>query len=144
MLPISFHIRAGSHFPQETLFRPLKPSELPMTTFAIEERINRKIPTPGGVTTIPPGVDEEVFKSLDQRKKENEEFPAASSGYVDPDSRKLVQPGRSRCRLRAGHLECFFPQVTPKAPPEHAQNMPRSIIGPGSTQTDPRPTPNLL
>ena len=71
---ISFHIRAGFHFPQETLFRPLKPSELPMTTFAIEERINRKIPTPGGVTTIPPGVDEEVFKSLDQRKKENEEF----------------------------------------------------------------------
>jgi len=69
--------RAGSHYPQETLFRPLKPSELPMTTFAIEERINRKIPTPGGVTTIPPGVDEEIFRSLEQRKKENDEFFAA-------------------------------------------------------------------
>ena len=48
-----------------------------MTTFAIEERINRKIPTPGGVTTIPPGVDEDIFQSLEQRKQENEEFFAA-------------------------------------------------------------------
>ena len=45
-----------------------------MSTFAIEERINRKIPTPGGVTTIPLGVDEEIVKSLDLRKKENEEY----------------------------------------------------------------------
>lgn len=45
-----------------------------MTSFAIEERINRKIPTPGGVTTIPLGVDEEMVKSLDLRKKETEEY----------------------------------------------------------------------
>lgn len=70
----SVTLKVGSHYPQETLFRPLKPSQLPMTTFAIEERINRKIPTPGGVTTIPLGVDEEIVKSLDLRKKENEEY----------------------------------------------------------------------
>ena len=69
-----FFFRDGSHYPQARMVTPLKPSQLPMTTFAIEERINRKIPNPGGVTTIPLGVDEEIVKSLDLRKKENEEF----------------------------------------------------------------------
>ena len=70
----SFFCRAGAHCPQEIPFKPLKPSQLPLDTLAIEERINRKIPTPGGVTTIPHDVDPEIIRNLEQRKKEDEEF----------------------------------------------------------------------
>ena len=39
-----------------------------MDNLAIEDRINRKIPTPGGITETPRGLDEESEKMLEKRR----------------------------------------------------------------------------
>ena len=42
------------------------PHQIKMENLAIEERINRMIPTPAGVTDIPLGLDEELSKKLEE------------------------------------------------------------------------------
>ena len=41
------------------------PHQIKMENLAIEERINRMIPSPAGVTDIPLGLDEELSKKLE-------------------------------------------------------------------------------
>ena len=42
----------------------MNPSQIRFENLAIEERINRMIPNPGGVTDIPQGLDEELSRKL--------------------------------------------------------------------------------
>ena len=59
--------RPGKHYPQEKHVI-LHPSMINMDNLAIEDRINRKIPTPGGITETPRGLDEESEKMLEKRR----------------------------------------------------------------------------
>ena len=50
----------------------MHPGKIKYEFLAIEERINRKIPTPAGVTDIPQGLDEEADKMVAGMLKEEE------------------------------------------------------------------------
>ena len=54
----------------------LNPNQIKYEFLAIEERINRKIPTPAGVTNIPQGLDEEADKMVATMLREQEERKA--------------------------------------------------------------------
>ena len=50
----------------------MHPGKIKYEHLAIEERINRKIPTPAGVTNIPQGLDEEADQMVAVMLKEEE------------------------------------------------------------------------
>jgi len=60
-------LKPGKHYPQEKHVT-LHPSMINMDNLAIEDRINRKIPTPGGITETPRGLDEESEKMLEKQR----------------------------------------------------------------------------
>jgi len=57
-------LKPGKHVPQDR-WVSLMPHEIKMENLAIEDRINRMIPAPAGVTDIPHGLDEELSKKLE-------------------------------------------------------------------------------
>jgi len=72
----NIHPRPGKHYPQEKTIT-LAPKLLNLENLAIEERINRKIPIPAGVTDIPLGLGmDENFSSAFGRQ----DLDASSSG----------------------------------------------------------------
>ena len=68
-----FCYRPGKHYPQEKTIT-LSPKLLNLENLAIEERINRKIPTPAGVTDIPlgMGMNEDLSSSFGRHDANND------------------------------------------------------------------------
>ena len=69
------YFRSGKHLPQERIVL-LNPNQIKYEFLAIEERINRKIPTPAGVTNIPQGLDEEADKMVGDMLRQEEQRKA--------------------------------------------------------------------
>jgi len=69
----NIHPKPGKHYPQEKTIT-LSPKLLNLENLAIEERINRKIPTPAGVTDIPlgMGMNEDLSSSFGRHDANND------------------------------------------------------------------------
>ena len=87
-----FCYRPGKHYPQEKTIT-LSPKLLNLENLAIEERINRKIPTPAGVTDIPlgMGMNEDLSSSFGRHDANNDKSQTV---------KKIFKPIMVRCLIR--------------------------------------------